>query len=119
MNAWETGKAEEAGGEGGMDYWYQIASIFSLVASVLVGGYAAVYSYLLWDEAKHKEAPRKDWKISLYFYVGIILAILGNVFNAVDDLYPSGIRYLSPFAYLAGLILFFLGFRKRATKDVK
>jgi len=102
-----------------LDYWFQVASIFSLVASILVLGYAAVYSYILWDEAKHGEKPRKDWNISLYFYVGIMLAILGNVFNAVDDLYPCGIRYASPFAYLAGLVLFFIGFRKRAAQDVK
>jgi hypothetical protein len=101
-----------------VDYWFQLASIFSLVASVLVGGYAVVYSWILWDEAKHGKA-RKDWNVSVLFYAGIVLAILGNVLNAIDDLYPCGARYLSPFAYLAGLVLFFLGFRKRAARDVK
>ncbi len=102
-----------------MDYWFQVANIFSLVASVIVFFYAAVYSFILWDEAKRNESPRKDWGVSMYFYVGIMLAILGNIFAAIDDLNPVGLRYASPFLYLAGLLLFFIGFRKRAEKDVK
>ncbi len=102
-----------------MDFFYYFASVFTLVVSVLVAGYAVVYSWILWDESKHGEDVRKDWNISLYFYAGIFLAVAANLLGVLDDLYGGDYEYFSPFLHLAALVFLFIGFRKRMRQDVK
>ncbi|MEM0475590.1 MAG: hypothetical protein QW343_02230 [Candidatus Norongarragalinales archaeon] len=100
------------------DALLQIVSILTLVASILVGGYALVYSWILWDEAKQGKA-RKDWRISLFFYAGVFLIVSANFLVALDDLHAFGGRYASPFLVFAALLCFFKGFSKRAHQEVK
>ena len=90
-----------------------IAAI-SLVASILVLLYVAVYGLMLYHKSKTGKL-RPDWHISAIFYVGIVVMALAYIFT-VTRLCLGTVCTDNFFsiAYLISIIIFVYGFEKRA-----
>ncbi len=91
----------------------RIAAEVSLVLSVIVLIFWAAYSLIIGQQLKQGTA-RKDWKISMVFYAGIMLLVLSTILMGASLLYNTreGVQ-LSTVLNSISMLIFIYGFYLR------
>ncbi len=93
------------------------ASVLAL--SVLVLIFWIFYTIILVKQVKHSTA-RKDWKISMVFYFGIVLLVLADIIFAISQLYNYGFgNELFNAVEVISLVIFIVGFYLRMESSTK
>ena len=91
----------------------RIAAEVSLVLSVIVLIFWVAYSLIITQQIKQGTA-RKDWKISMVFYAGIMLLVLATVLMGASMLYDTAEgEQLSAILNSISMIIFIYGFYLR------
>ena len=85
----------------------------SLVLSAIVLVFWVSYSLILFHQHKHG-VVRKDWWLSMIFYVGIGLLVLGNLLLAFSHLFNTDLgRQISIVLSMLSMLVFIFAFRMR------
>ncbi len=88
-------------------------TVVAMVASVLVLLYALGYFAILYSQYTRKKL-RWDWSISVIFYLGIVLITIWHVLYVLHPCFGAiCIGDVAPL-YIVALVLFVIGFEKRA-----
>lgn len=90
-----------------------IVSEISLVLGAIVLVFWFSYSYMLYHQRK-AGTVRKDWWLSMIFYVGIGMLVLANMFLVATPLYETPYGHtLSLIFQMVAMLVFVYGFYQR------